>query len=354
MEAAGYAGPWSAETSHDPFLALAIAAEHTNRLEVGTGIAVAFSRSPLVVSHVAWDLQAYSQGRFNLGLGSQIKAHIERRFSMTWSHPAARMREFILAMRAIWDCWHTGTKLDFRGDFYQHTLMTPEFNPGANQYGAPKVFLAAVGKRMTQVAAETADGVLLHPFTTERYLLETTVPTVERVLAESGKRRGTSFEISLPVLIATGVNETDFERSKRATKRRIAFYGSTPAYRPVLDLHGWGDLQPELNSLSKRGEWAKMGDLIDDGILETFAVVAEPGDLAKKLVGRYADLIDRATFYSPGGLDADLAYALLAEIKTTTQPRTASGHPCQQPVKAATIPKLPDRSGLKSCPELNS
>jgi probable F420-dependent oxidoreductase len=339
MEAAGYDGAWSAETSHDPFLALAIAAEHTNRLEVGTGIAVAFARSPLVVAHAAWDLQTYSQGRFNLGLGSQVRAHIERRFSMTWSHPAARMREFILAMRAIWDSWQTGTKLDFRGDFYHHTLMTPEFNPGASPYGAPKVFLAAVGDRMTGVAAETADGILLHPFTTERYLRETTVPTLEPILARSGKRRGTNFEISLPVLIATGVNESDFERSKKATRRRIAFYGSTPAYRPVLDLHGWGDLQSELNSLSKGGEWAKMGHLIDDGILETLAVVAEPRDLVEKLVGRYADLIDRATFYSPGGLDTDLAHVLLAEMKSITQPKVApSDSARQQPVEVDSYP----------------
>src|SRR3954463_608887 len=248
-EDAGYDGVWGAETSHDPFLPLALAAEHTQRLELGTGIAVAFARSPMTLANIGYDLQQYSKGRFNLGLGSQIKPHIEKRFSMPWSHPAPRMREMILAMRAIWDCWNNETKLDFRGDFYQHTLMTPFFNPGPNPYGPPKVYLAAVGELMTEVAGETADGLLVHGFTTERYLREVTLPALERGLAKSGRKRA-DFEISAPGFIVTGGNEKEMEAAKVGTRRQIAFYGSTPAYRGVLELHGWGDMQTDLNRLS--------------------------------------------------------------------------------------------------------
>ncbi len=187
-EDAGYDGAWSAETGHDPFLPLVIAAEHTERLELGTGIVVAFGRNPMITANVAWDLNVYSRGRFLLGLGSQIKPHIEKRYSMPWSHPAPRMREFISALHAIWDSWQNGTKLDFRGDFYTHTLMTPFFNPGPSPFGPPRVFLAAVGEGMTRVASEVADGLLVHGFTTERYLREVTVPTVVSGLAASGRR----------------------------------------------------------------------------------------------------------------------------------------------------------------------
>src|SRR5438445_2014717 len=188
-EVAGYDGVWTAETSHDPFFPLLIAAEHTERIELGTGIAVAFARNPMTLANVGNDLQQFSKGRFVLGLGSQIKPHIEKRFSMPWSHPAPRMRELILAMRAIWDCWNNGTKLDFRGDFYSHTLMTPFFNPGPNPYGPPKVFLAAVGDKMTEVAGEVCDGLLVHGFTTERYLREVTLPALDRGLAKAGRTR---------------------------------------------------------------------------------------------------------------------------------------------------------------------
>src|SRR3954452_21489262 len=182
-ERVGYDGVWSAETSHDPFFPLLLAAEHTESIELGTGIAVAFARNPMTLANIGYDLQAFSGGRFMLGLGSQIKAHITRRFSMPWSHPAPRMRELILAMRAIWDAWNNGTKLEFRGDFYTHTLMTPFFDPGPNPFGAPKVFVAAVGERMTEAAGEVADGMIVHAFSTERYIREVTMPAVERGLA---------------------------------------------------------------------------------------------------------------------------------------------------------------------------
>jgi probable F420-dependent oxidoreductase len=297
-EAVGYDGVWSAETSHDPFLPLLLGAEATTRLELGTGIAVAFARSPMTLAHTAYDLQAFSGGRLLLGLGSQIKAHITKRFSMEWSHPAQRMREFILALRAIWDCWDTGDKLDFRGDFYQHTLMTPFFNPGPNPHGPPKVFLAAVGQLMTEVAGETADGLLCHGFTTESYLREVTVPALERGLTTSGRALD-DFQLSLPAFVVTGTSEEELDRSAKGVREQIAFYGSTPAYRGVLEHHGWGDLQTELNALSKQGEWVQMGTLIDDDVLDAFAVRGEPETIGPALAGRCGGLIDRLSFYAP-------------------------------------------------------
>jgi probable F420-dependent oxidoreductase len=313
-EEAGYDGVWGAETSHDPFMPLLIGAEHTEHLELGTGIAVAFASSPMTLANTGWDLQAYSHGRFNLGLGSQIKPHIEKRFSMPWSHPAPRMLEFIAAMRAIWDSWQQGTKLDFRGDFYQHTLMTPFFNPGPNEFGAPRVFLAAVGEKMTEVAGEVADGILIHGFTTERYLHEVTVPALERGLARSGRNRD-DFQLSYPAFIATGADEREVADAVAGVRRQIAFYASTPAYRPVLDLHGWGDLQTELNTLSKRGEWVKMGELIDDDVLHAFAVVAEPDAVAAGVLQRFGDVLDRVSFYTPYSTDREQWTSILAGFK---------------------------------------
>jgi probable F420-dependent oxidoreductase len=313
-EEAGYDGIWSAETSHDPFFPLLVAAQHTERVELGTGIAVAFARNPMTVAQTAWDLQAYSKGRFILGLGSQIKPHITRRFSMPWSQPAARMREFVLALRHIWSAWDEGTKLDFRGDFYTHTLMTPFFNPGKNPYGHAKVFLAAVGEKMTEVAGEVCDGIICHGFTTERYLREVTVPALER-----GRARGdldpSTLEISLPGFVVTGANEEEMATSAAATRQQIAFYGSTPAYRPVLELHGWGELQDELNALSKQGKWTEMGERIDDEILDTFAVVAEPDKLADGIAKRFGDVATRFSFYAPYKTDPGTWLPVVAALK---------------------------------------
>ncbi len=297
-EDAGYDGVWTAETSHDPFLPLLAAAPATSTLQLGTGIAVAFARSPMTLAQTANDLQAASAGRFILGLGSQIKPHIEKRFSMPWSHPAPRMRELILALRAIWACWNDGTKLDFSGDFYTHTLMTPFFNPGPNPHGAPKVFLAGVGQRMTEVAGEVADGFLCHGFTTESYLREVTLPALRRGLAASGRTLD-QFEISGPAFVVTGGDEEEMVASAKGTRDQIAFYGSTPAYRGVLEHHGWGELQDELNALSKQGKWSEMGELIDDDMLATFAVVAKPEQVAAGLHERYGDVVDRISFYAP-------------------------------------------------------
>jgi probable F420-dependent oxidoreductase len=314
LEDVGYDGGLTAETSHDPFFPVLIAAEHTERLELGTGIAVAFARNPMTLASVGYVLQAFSGGRFTLGLGSQIKAHIEKRFSMPWSHPAARMREMILAIRAIWACWNEGAPLDFRGEFYRHTLMTPFFNPGPNPHGNPKIFLAAVGEKMTEVAGEVADGIILHGFTTERYVREVTIPSLERGWKKAGTSRA-DFQISGPLFVVSGTTDEELERARQGTKQQIAFYGSTPAYRGVLELHGWGDLQDDLNRLSKKGQWVEMGELISDEILETFAVVAAPEDIPKALLARFGDLVDRLSFYAPYQSDPDRWKGVLAGFK---------------------------------------
>jgi probable F420-dependent oxidoreductase len=306
LEAAGFSGGWTAETNHDPFLPHVLAAHQTTTLELGTGIAVAFSRNPMTLANLAWDLQALSKGRFILGLGSQIKPHITKRFSMPWSHPAPRMREMILAIRAIWDTWQNGTPLQFRGEFYTHTLMTPFFTPSASDlgdFGVPRIFLAGVGELMTEAAGEVCDGFMCHGFTTERYLREVTIPALERGRAKAGKTPiqggGSGFEIAGPSFVVTGTNDEEIEKAAVGTRQQIAFYGSTPAYRPVLELHGWGDLQTDLNRLSKAGEWVQMGELISDEVLNTFAVVGPPESVAPALAERYGDVATRISFYAP-------------------------------------------------------
>jgi probable F420-dependent oxidoreductase len=304
LEAQGYDGGWSAETNHDPFFPLVLASEHTTRLELGTGIAVAFARTPMTVANAAWDLQSYSGGRFRLGLGSQIKAHIEKRFGMPWSHPAPRMREFVLALRAIWAAWEDGTPLRFEGEFYTHKLMTPFFVPEPQPHGAPKIFLAAVGEGMTEVCGEVADGMLVHAFTTERYLREVTLPALGRGFERGGRTRD-AFELSCPVFVVTGSTDAQRAEATRRTREQIAFYASTPAYRSVLDLHGWGDLQPELNALSKQGKWVEMGERIGDDMLDAFAVVDDPAKVPGRIIERYGDLLDRVSFYARYDMPAD-------------------------------------------------
>jgi probable F420-dependent oxidoreductase len=313
-EEVGYDGVWAAETGHDPFLPLAIAAGVTEKLTLGTGIAVAFARNPMNLAMLANDIHGLSQGRFVLGMGSQIKPHITKRYSMPWSHPAPRMREMILAIRAIWECWATGGKLEFRGEFYTHTLMTPFFSPGPNPYGNPKILLAAVGQLMTETAGEVGDGLLVHGFTTERYLREVSIPALERGAAKASKTRA-DLTISYPGFVVTGATEADMAEAARAVKAQIAFYGSTPAYRPVLELHGWGDLQSELNTLSKRGEWKKMGEMIDDEMLEAFAVVAPLDEVPAQVLSRFGDVVDRFSFYAPYRVEPEQWRAVLAGFK---------------------------------------
>ncbi len=313
-EASGYDGVWSSETSHDPFLPIALGAAATEKLEFGTGIAVAFARNPMTLATLANDLQLLSKGRFMLGLGSQIKPHITKRFSMPWSHPAPRMRELIMAIRSIWATWDTGEKLDFRGEFYTHTLMTPFFDPGKNPYGSPKILLAAVGELMTEVAGEAGDGLLVHAFSTERYLREVSLPALQRGADKAGKTRA-DLTVSYPGFVVTGPTESDVAAAAKAVRQQIAFYGSTPAYRPVLELHGWGDLQTELNTLSKQSEWVKMGELIDDEVLDAFAVVCPLDEVGTRIKARYGDVIDRFSFYIPYEMDAEAWSVVLAGFR---------------------------------------
>ena len=321
-EEQGYDGVFTAETSHDPFVGLILAAASTTRLELATGIAVAFARSPMTTAQIANDIHLLSQGRHLLGLGSQIQPHITKRFSMPWSQPAARMREYVLALRAIWDCWNNGTRLDFRGEFYQHTLMTPFFNPGPNPYGTPRILIAAVGPAMTEVAAEVADGVLIHGFTTPKYFDEVTAPAIERGLAKAGKTRD-EFTVSYPAFVVTGEDDAAMAKAAAAVRSQIGFYGSTPAYKPVLDIHGWGDLSGQLNRLSKAGEWTEMANLLSDDVLDAFAVVGAPDTVGTALAKRWADKVDRVNFYAPYALDASRWLDVADQIRAgaTSAPR---------------------------------
>ncbi len=303
IEDAGFDGLWVGETMHDPFLQILQAAEATERTTVGSSIAIAFARTPMTLAYSAFDLAQYATGRFVLGLGSQVKPHIERRFSMPWSHPAARMRELVMAIRSIWAAWETGEKLDFQGDFYTHTLMTPFFSPPAHSWGPPPIFLAGVGSLMTEVAGEACDGFFFHPFTTERYLTEVTLPALERGRARAGRDGSDSFDLAGPVFTCIGRDDKELATAVKATKDQIAFYASTPAYRSVLDLHGWGDLQPELTRLSKEGRWSDMGDAIDDEVLHEIAVVGGPGEVGESLARRWGQVASRITLYATYKVD---------------------------------------------------
>ena len=313
-EHGGYDGWWAPETQADTFLSCAVAAERTQRIELITGIAVAFARNPMTVALQANDLQALSGGRFVLGLGSQIKPHITKRYSMPWSHPARRMREFILAIRAIWRTWEQDAPLDFQGEFYTHTLMTPFFNPGPNPHGNPKIVLAAVGPLMTEVAGEVADGLLCHGFCTERYLREVTVPALARGAAKSG-RDLSGFEITAPGFVVARDGEQEIAAGVDFVRGQIGFYGSTPAYRPVLEVHGWGNLQDELYALTKRGAWDQLAGVIDDEVLHTFAVIGTPEDAVAQLRERFGDVATRATLALAQDIDPARRTALLDSLR---------------------------------------
>ena len=314
LEQRGYDAAFSAEINSDPFFPLVLAAEHSQTIALTTSISVAFARNPMTMANLSWDLNQYSRGRFTVGLGSQIKPHITRRFSMPWSKPAARMRDFILAMRAIWACWETGEKLDFNGEFYQHNLMTPMFTPSRKDYGAPGVNLAAVGPLMTEVAAEVADGVIAHGFTTAKYLEQVTLPAVARGLEKSGRKRE-DLDISLPVMVVAGIDEEAFAQSRAAVQHQLGFYASTPAYRPVLEAHDWGELQTEANQLTRAGRWEDMGALITDEILNTFAIVSEDIEQVPSLLKqRYGHLADTWMCTVETG-DTDLQKHLVAAVQ---------------------------------------
>jgi len=313
LEAEGYSGVGAAEMAHDPFFPLLLAAEHSESIELHTGIAVAFARNPMNLANIGHDLNAYSKGRFTMGLGSQIRPHITKRFSMPWGAPAPQMKELIQAMRAIWDCWYEGKRLKFDGEYYTHTLMTPAFTRQNTEYGPPKVILGAVGPIMTRVAAEVADGMIVHPFSNEKYIREVTLPAIEEGLKRSGRKRE-DFEITYSPFIISGEDEKTFEQQKAAARQRISFYGSTPAYKNVLAVHGWGDLQGDLNRMSKEGKWNEMAELVTDEMLNTFGVMGEPDVVVDEIKKRYGDFVDRTS----GGLNFvgnEKRQAMIEELK---------------------------------------
>jgi len=314
IEASGYDGIFSFEGQHDPFFPLLLAAEHTEHVQLTTAVAIAFARNPMTLAQTAYDLQLASHGRFRLGLGTQIKPHIEKRFSMPWSQPVERMRELVLAIRAIWACWHEGTPLDFRGEFYRHTLMTPFFNPGPSPYGLPGIFLAGVGPRMTEMAGEVADGFIVHPFGTERSLRELTIPAVERGAARAGRSLA-DVEVAFPLMAVVADTDEELARGRDAMRPRLAFYGSTPAYRVILDVHGWGGLQPELNRLSKTGDWAAMSALITDEMVDAFSVQGTPDTVGAIVRERYGDLVQRISFDTSARLDRSRVERVLAGLR---------------------------------------
>lgn len=309
LEAMGYDGIRMAELNHDPFLPLTLAAEHTESIELVTSVAVAFARNPMSMATIAHDLNAFSGGRLVLGLGSQVRPHIERRFSMPWYKAARQMREFIEAMQAIFDCWYEGDRLNYVGDYYQHTLMPATFTPDNIEAGRPRIYLSATGPLMTKVAAQVADGMIMHPFSSEKYIRTVTLPAIVAGL-EKNKRTLADFELDYAPIIATGSDDQSIELAIAAARDRIAFYGSTEAYRPVLEIHGWGDLQTELNMLNKRRQQPQMAALISDEILHTIAIVGSPTDVIDAMKARFGDLIGRTSFRVPSLTDEEHAELL--------------------------------------------
>jgi probable F420-dependent oxidoreductase len=296
LVAAGVSGLFTFEGPHDVFLPLAAAAGAVST-DLMTNVAIAMPRSPMHLAHTAWDLQLMSKGRFRLGLGSQIRPHIEKRYGATWSPPAKRMREIVLATKAILRSWQDGTRLEFRGEFTQHTLMPPTFVPGPNPYGPPPVLLGALGPLMTRTAAEVADGLLVMPFHSERHLRERTFPAVAEGLALAGRDR---VDIYPQMITAMGETEDELALATHGVRRLLAFYASTPAYKPVLDVEGWGDLQPELNALSKIGDINAMTALVSDEMIDTLAVRGTPEVCATEIARRFGDFADRVCCYFPG------------------------------------------------------
>ncbi len=292
-EQLGFAALWSTETQHDPFLPLALAVQHTGRLHLGTAVALAFTRSPVTLAYTAWDLAQASRGRFILGLGTQVRAHVMRRFGMPWPEsPAGKLREVVEAIRAAWRSWQFGEPLNYRGDHFRLTLMTPFFNPGPIGHPDIPIYLAGVNRALCRLAGEVADGLLAHPYHSERYLREVVCPAVAEGQVRGGRPPG-SVCLSATAMVITAPEEADLVRAQ------IAFYASTPSYRPVMALHGWGEVADRLQVMARRGQWGEMMDLIDEEMLRTFAVAAAPEELGPALRERYMGLADRLSLYLP-------------------------------------------------------
>ena len=297
-ERMGFDAAWTFEAGHDPFLPVALAAAATERLELGTNIAVAFARSPLATAQVAWDLQQSSGGRFHLGLGTQVRAHVERRYSMPWDPPVSRLLDYVRCLRAIWNTFQTGAKPAYEGRFYKFTLMNPMFNPGPIDHPEIPVWFAGVNPGMCRATGEVADGLHVHPMHTVAYLRELVLPAI----AEGAKRSGrdvSEIQLYAPVFAVTGETGEEWDRSLAEVRRQISFYGSTPGYRIILEHHGQGEVARELSALARRGEWAAMPKLVPDSLLEEIAVVAKPAALAAAIRRRYEGLLHRVSLYFP-------------------------------------------------------
>ena len=290
-EASGFSGISTQENRQDAFLPLAVAAAHTENLELRTSIAIAFARSPMVAANMSWDLQRASNGNFTLGLGSQVKGHNVRRFSVPWSAPAPRMREYVQSIRAIWDCWKNGTPLDYQGEHYQFSLMTPNFTPEPLNGELPKIQIAAVGPAMMKVAAEECDGVMLHAFCTRKYLDEVILPKLQKGLDAKDKARS-DFEISGGGFIVTGKDDEAVNKMFEWVRMRVGFYGSTPSYWPVFEAHGWQDLGQKLNDMSKKGQWQDMTKEISDEVVHEFCAVGRHDHIHNAIQQRFGGAVD--------------------------------------------------------------
>jgi probable F420-dependent oxidoreductase len=318
-EAAGYDGAGTAEMAHDPFTPLALAALATERIQLSTGIVVAFPRSPTVLASSAWDLQTHSRGRFALGLGSQVKGHIERRFGLRWTSPVSRMREYVGALRAIWRCWELGEPLHYEGDHYQLTLMTPEFSPRPSGLPPVPVSVAAVGPDMIRMAGRICDGVRLHGFCTRRYLEEVAIPQIDEGLARSGRDRA-RFEIWGGGFIATGPDEDAVRKALEEIRYRVSFYGSTRSYHRVFELHGLEELTAKLHWLSVEGKWAEMPRQISDEVLELFTAIGTYDRIAQQIEKRFGGLVDVVTLAVPAATPEGLQREVIQDIRRIPSP----------------------------------
>jgi probable F420-dependent oxidoreductase len=319
LKALGFDGAFTFEGAHDVFFPLVTAARAGIGLDLMTNVAIALPRSPIHLAHSAWDLQALTAGRFRLGLGSQIKTQIERRYGAPWANPVSRMRESVEAIRAIFRAWESGERLDYRGEFTSHTLMTPVFDPGPHPFGPPPVLLGALGPRMTRLAAEVADGLLVMPFNSRRHLLERTVPAIDAGLSAAGRpardAAANRFEIVGEIIVACGRSDEEVAAAQAGARALLGFYASTPSYRPVLDVEGWGELQPELNMLSKQGRWSDLAKAVDDTMLATLAVTGSPKQCARAILDRYGDIATRLAFYQPYAADPETTGELLDALR---------------------------------------
>jgi probable F420-dependent oxidoreductase len=298
VDETGFDGIWTFETAHEPFLPLVLAAEHSQRLSIGTSIAVAFARSPAILASIGWDLARFSKGRFILGLGTQVKGHNERRFGVKWDKPVEKMREVILAVRAIWDCWHNRTRLNFQGEFFKLTLMTPFFSPAPHEFHRIPIYIAGVNRRMCQLAGELCEGFHVHPLHSVRYLREVVEPNIEQGLTRGGRRRE-QIQLSSSIFVIPTDDPTEAAKHEAEVRRQISFYASTPPYRPVFELEGWGDIADQLKAYAASGRWNEMPSLITDEMLDRLALRGTWAKLPEKVLEKYSGLLDRVSYYFP-------------------------------------------------------